>query len=177
MQDACLTRTVRQPVRNVCLKMEPSGAKACTAPALVLGEGGGRRGQKPQALGSGGWRELGGGEEVGGRRLRPAAPPPWLARSSPGRPGTEGSVAEPHLSSWARRPDWSPAELVSRGAGPLLAAPANMLHCWVTENKPVTWAEWAEVLPGSSSLPASFCLVSRQGQSQALPQDPHPAEV
>lgn len=93
--------------------------------------------------------------------------PAGLPAASPGRPGTQGRVASAHLSAWARCPDWSPAELVSRGPGLLLAAPANMLHCWVTENKPVTWAEWAEALPGSS-LSTSFCRVA----SCASPERP-----
>lgn len=63
----------------------------------------------------------------------------------------EGSPAAVNASE--QRPDWLPAELVSGGLGVRLAAPSNMLHCWVTENKPITWAE---AVPAAEA-PTSFC--------------------
>lgn len=69
------------------------------------------------------------GEESGGFPLCPAGQVLPPARALPCAPGARRCHRRPATRLAA-------AELVSRDAGPLLAAPANTLHGWVTENKP-----------------------------------------
>lgn len=98
----------------------------------------------PQTLA---WGGAGDGREGGGK---------WLLPAVPGLPGPS-SCPGAHLGAQAcrchRRPAarLAAAELVSRGAGPLLAAPANMLHGWVTENKP-SRGRVGRGLPAAASL-------------------------
>lgn len=117
----------------------------------------------PQTLACRGWRKPGDGREGGGK---------WLLPAVPGWPGPSSCLGT-NLSAQARRCHRRPAarlaaaELVSRGAGPLLAAPANMLHGWVTENKPSR----GRVGPGlaGGGLPTSFWGDLESGRKEARP--------
>lgn len=98
MKDACLIKTILQPMRHVCLNMEPSTEGECASlQCWYLGKQGGGEDTKPQVLASGRGRELGDGEEVGTKLAAPASVPGWPG-PSPYCPGTEGSAAAPHLS-------------------------------------------------------------------------------